>query len=161
MVSIDIKIKGDLVRDIRKMEKKLKTRVMPKIVNSLTKSAWASAQNYASRFQFDRTLRRNIGSKRYSKWGMVYVKPAGEREGLLNELGPSSVSGFMVKKRYKSQVTPKLRRWMDRYIPNARNITVGGANTRFGTNKFIAPAYRDMQQRVPLIVKKELRRLKI
>jgi|10_taG_2_1085330.scaffolds.fasta_scaffold42208_1 hypothetical protein len=142
---------------------KIRKQLIPNVVGKSTLTAWKFAKLFAFRFQFEGTLRRAITHKVYKNRGVVEVKGGQKviQEALLNEYGIGALPGFSVKKQYKSQVTPKLRRWMDMKIPRAKSIHVGRQpGTRFGKNKFLRPAVLETYKRLPSIIKKELSKLK-
>lgn len=156
--------KGDMDKLLIGVPLQIKNEIAPRIVKRLVRGAWVSARRYAARAKFEGTIRDNLVTTVLKDRGWLTVR-GGSRilnEALLNEYGPG-VGGFTSGKRYKSQVSAKLQKWMTKFIPNARNITLGKPGiTRWGTerNKFLEPAFRKAIDRIPLILSKEIKRLK-
>jgi len=164
MYNLSIQINEKDIRKLLGIKTQLKNNIIPKIMKSATKSCWASAQGYASKARFEGDLKKHLTHKYYRDRGEVRVQGGAKiiKEALLNEYGPG-VGGFRKGVIYKSQATPKLQRWMDKKTPNARHIELGKPGiTKWGTprNKFLEPAYLNTVDRFPLIITKELKKLK-
>ena len=164
MYNLSVQINEKDIRKLLGIKTQLKNNIIPKIMKSATKSCWASAQGYASKARFEGDLRKHLTHKYYRDRGEVRVQGSAKiiKEALLNEYGPTAAP-FRKGKIYYSQATPKLQRWMDKKMPNARYVELGKPGvTRWGTerNKFLEPAYINTVNRFPLIIDKDLRKLK-
>jgi len=165
IANLAIKINESDIKKLVGVGKQITHKIVPKIMKASTKSCWASAQGYASRSQFEGTLRKALTHKYYKDRGEVRVQGGSKviKEAMLNEYGPSA-GGFKRGVIYKSQATPKLRRWMDKKIPNAKKVELGQPGiTKWGTperNKFLKPAFVKTVNRLPSIIEKELKKLK-
>lgn len=151
--------KADMDKIFRGVPQQIRNQIAPRIVKRLVKGAWASAQGYASRFQFEKTLRHNLITRIYKTEGRVEVKGGARviNEALLNEYGPSA-GRFRKNKIYLSTATQKLKRWME--SKGRKSVRLGGPRTSWGRNKFLEPAFVHMVNRVPQILSEEFKRLK-
>jgi hypothetical protein len=164
MYNLSIQINEKDIRKLISIGTQIKHKIIPNIMKAATKSCWATAQGHASKARFEGDLRRHLTHKYYKDGGEVRVQGGKEviQEAMLNEYGPE-VGGFRGGRIYYSQATPKLQRWMDKKIPLARHIELGKPGvTNWGTerNKFLEPAYIATVTKFPIIIEKELNKLK-
>ena len=105
VIQIEVKLNPkDLDRRFNKYLERL-GRAESKIIRRSTLSAWATAQGFLSRFQFEKDLRRALSRKTIlktkNKRGLVFIKNSQvsgsphttQQVAALNEFGPGAVPG--------------------------------------------------------------------